>query len=258
MQLPWPDRSRRRTGSRSAARPTACRRCRRWRCARHEIGAGLARHAGDEVDDGALGGAVVPGGQGIGGGRLRGGAGPAAKCERQHCEGGAAAESETMSCPIAVLLELVRFLNELAATNDRNLKFAALASPSQKPTSASAMEPLSALARLQRPSLAHADRPALQLLHHIIEIEACGFLPDREFLERLKPPSVDGEPLQTSGARPAFLRFARNRTTLRKASSAPLLDRGPTWQRDRLPKASRWLTPSARRGSLIRHAIRAG
>src|SRR5258705_7249248 len=29
--------------------------------------------------------------------------------------------------PIAVLLELVRFLDELAATNDRNLKFAALA-----------------------------------------------------------------------------------------------------------------------------------
>src|SRR5258705_11063558 len=72
-------------------------------------------------------------------------------------------------------------------------------SPSQKPTSASAVEPLSALARLQRRSLAHADCPALQLLHHIVEIEACGFLPDREFLERLKPPLVDGEPLQTSG-----------------------------------------------------------
>src|SRR5262245_34244275 len=40
---------------------------------------------------------------------------------------------------------------------------------------------------LLRPSLAYAASPLLQLLHHLVEIEACRLLPDRKFLETCNP-----------------------------------------------------------------------
>ena len=78
-----------RAGSTSAARPRACRRCRRWRCARPagtKSGAAFLRDLRDEVDDGLLRRAVVPRGQRVGCARATGANAPASASSASHGE----------------------------------------------------------------------------------------------------------------------------------------------------------------------------